>query len=454
MRTRFLSVIVAFLLVSVAVSSCLNSDNNLEYTTDATISSFSLDTIYGVDYKFEIDQLNNLIYNPDSLPVSADTIIDSIMVDQLGAVWGVTSADTTFSTETYHNLLPAMNATGDNGVKLTVYGGDALSTRTYTLQIRVHRQDPDSLTWVHMDTVGAIFSTAVNQGEQKAVALNGEVRLYTSPTEMYRTSGAPGAYGWTRNDVSGLPAAADISSLIAFGDRLYMLAEGDVYVSDATGTAWQRSEGLSGNVQALVASMPANNVSGLEATLSAIRLNGSGTQEFCTTTDGEAWTTGDDVPDGFPQDHFYYTNYTTGGGAAQVMITGMPLSHTEKTIPWFSNDGKSWAALETEREGMWCPALSNPCLIHYDEQFYAFGGEMDTIYTSESGIGWQGVERKFLLPPDFAGKQSYTVAIDATPEGAATAADKRNFIWVIFGGNGTPNEVWRGRLNKLGFERE
>ena len=69
-------------------------------------------------------------------------------------------------------------------------------------------------------------------------------------------------------------------------------------------------------------------------------------------------------------------------------------------------------------------------------------------------IGWQGVERKFLLPPDFAGKQAYTVAIDATPEGAATAADKRNFIWVIFGGNGTPNEVWRGRLNKLGFERE
>ena len=25
--------------------------------------------------------------------------------------------------------------------------------------------------------------------------------------------------------------------------------------------------------------------------------------------------------------------------------------------------------------------------------------------------------------------------------------DKRDFIWVIFGGNGTKNEVWRGRLN-------
>ena len=31
-------------------------------------------------------------------------------------------------------------------------------------------------------------------------------------------------------------------------------------------------------------------------------------------------------------------------------------------------------------------------------------------------------------------------------------ADKRDFIWVIFGGNGTKNEVWRGRLNRLGFE--
>lgn len=454
MRTRFLSVIVGFLLVSVAITSCLDSDEQIVFSSDATIHAFSLDTIHGVDYKFEIDQLNNLIYNPDSLPMDADTIIDSIKVDEMSVVWGVASGDTTFSVDVYHNLLPAMNATGQNGIKLTVYGSNALTTRVYTLQIRVHRQDPDSLTWVCMDTVGDVFSQTVNSGEQKVIALDGDLLLYTSPFESYRTSAAPGEYAWSRSAVTGLPTAADVTSLIAFGDHLYMLAEGDVYVSDAAGLVWTKSEGLSGRMQTLVASLPANAVTGLQATLVGIRQNETGTAEFCTTTDGQTWTAGEAVPAGFPTSHIYYSNYTTGGGSGQVMVTGMPLGNAEKTIPWFSNDGRSWSSMETDREGMWCPALENPFLMYYNNQFYAFGGEMDAIYASQSGIGWQRTEEKFLLPSDFAGKASYTVAVDATPAGAVSAADKRDFIWVIFGGNGTPNEVWRGRLNKLGFEKE
>ena len=100
MRTRFLSLIVGFLLVSIAVSSCLNTDDETPvYSSDATIHAFSLDTIHGVDYRLEIDQLNNLIYNPDSLPVDADTLIDSIQVDQLTVMMGVKSDETTISTK-------------------------------------------------------------------------------------------------------------------------------------------------------------------------------------------------------------------------------------------------------------------------------------------------------------------------------------------------------------------
>ena len=35
----------------------------------------------------------------------------------------------------------------------------------------------------------------------------------------------------------------------------------------------------------------------------------------------------------------------------------------------------------------------------------------------------------------------------------STVVDKNNFIWVIWS-NGGANEVWRGRLNKFGFERQ
>ena len=56
MRIKFLSVIVSFFLVSFAVTSCLDTEE-IEYSPDATIHAFALDTIHGVNYKFTIDQL-------------------------------------------------------------------------------------------------------------------------------------------------------------------------------------------------------------------------------------------------------------------------------------------------------------------------------------------------------------------------------------------------------------
>ena len=94
----------------------MDSEETGAYSSDATIHGFSLDTIHGVDYKFEIDQLNNLIYNLDSMPVDADTLIDSIQIDQLSVVYAVTSADTVLNTDAYHILLPAMIAQGDAGI--------------------------------------------------------------------------------------------------------------------------------------------------------------------------------------------------------------------------------------------------------------------------------------------------------------------------------------------------
>ena len=45
MRIKFLSVIVSFLIVSFALSSCLDSDDNYEFSSDATIHAFGIDNI-------------------------------------------------------------------------------------------------------------------------------------------------------------------------------------------------------------------------------------------------------------------------------------------------------------------------------------------------------------------------------------------------------------------------
>lgn len=90
MRIKFLSVIVSFLIVSFALSSCLDSDDNYEFSSDATIHAFGIDTIHGKHYKFTIDQLNRLIYNRDSLPVGSDTIIDRILIDTMTVTGWIT----------------------------------------------------------------------------------------------------------------------------------------------------------------------------------------------------------------------------------------------------------------------------------------------------------------------------------------------------------------------------
>ena len=50
MRIKFLSIIASFFMVSFVITSCLDNDNDVNYSPDATIHAFELDTIgYGVN---------------------------------------------------------------------------------------------------------------------------------------------------------------------------------------------------------------------------------------------------------------------------------------------------------------------------------------------------------------------------------------------------------------------
>ena len=89
MKIKFLSFIASFFMVSFVITSCLDDDNNIEYSPDATIHAFALDTAGLGSYKFTIDQLSREIYNEDSLPVHADTIIDKILIKTLTTASGV-----------------------------------------------------------------------------------------------------------------------------------------------------------------------------------------------------------------------------------------------------------------------------------------------------------------------------------------------------------------------------
>ena len=83
--------------------------------------------------------------------------------------------------------------------------------------------------------------------------------------------------------------------------------------------------------------------------------------------------------------------------------------------------------------------MSHLNLLSYDGQCIAFGGTLDAMYISRDyGITWRP-DTDLHLPVQLKGNSSCTTSV----------VDKNNHIWII-----TNAQVWRGRLNRLGFAQQ
>lgn len=440
--------------MSIAISSCLSSDDEYEVSSDATVHAFGLDTIHGKHYPFTIDQVKREIYNIDSLPVGSDTIIDSILIDTFYVTGYVTSGnitDTILNINNYQNLTGAATV---EGLKFKIYAADGLTTRDYTLRINIHQQEPDSLQWTNMTDRIAGFPSASIANRQKAVTLDNNLLVYvlegTSLT-AYRTS-TKTFNSWEQISVQGLPALDRIPAFVKNSnetvspqadaeDVLYAsTGDGNVYRS-TDGISWNLVEALSGNVETLISSF--------QGQLIGI-LGHEGNSYLVTAQEGNtAWPAIDSntptVPEEFPTENIYSTEFQTANMLDEIMIVGKTTG--EKIIPW-AYDGHNWAQMDPGTSyDSYCLTANigyYPSIIYYGGQFYITGERLQNFYKSDAGLAWYKAESMFLLPKDVELRGNYSLAVD-----------NDNFIWLVIGqSSGTPNEVWRGRLNRLGFKQQ
>ena len=84
------------------------------------------------------------------------------------------------------------------------------------------------------------------------------------------------------------------------------------------------------------------------------------------------------------------------------------------------------------------PVLSNLNIVKYDDSILAFGGDYSTVYQSrDNGITWKK-STVYKMPADF----------DQNATSVKVKVDEDNFIWLYCYGTG---QIWKGRLNKLGW---
>lgn len=479
MRIKFLSVLVSFLAISFAMSSCLDNDNTIEYGTDPTIHSFSINdintdkfvekgnyngtedttiviTLTGSKYSFTIDQLNygsfeyddegevktgiytGTIFNNDSLPVGTD--IKKVVVNM-----SVNGYVTYYRKDIQGKDSLCLWSNTDsldftNPVYLFARAQDPLlysSPKIYKAQINVHQQYPDSLEWKLMPA-----SDFAVTGAQKAVLFNNNIFVYSAGAAYEGALTENGQVTWQKLTLTDLPAQVP-SSLVSLGGSLYATINGsNNYYTSNDGIEWKEQTLPEGNIKTFLG--------GFGEQLFAVVENNNELHSYIMDITSKTWTSKESLPNEFPTTGVASVTYPLKHNPSiekMVILSNDKEANNENAVCWalLSNNEK-WTQYSPESGSSYnCPRMDNLAFIHYNNELYAFGGKGDdafkAFYTSKNeGVTWQKVTNNISIPEAFQKKNkdndfSYVV-------------DNQDFIWIMWSNSG---EVWRGRINKLGW---
>ncbi len=477
MRIKFLSFIASFFMTTFLISSCLgNDDNKVEYSSNALITAFALDTAgYGAGYDFTIDQLKGLIYNVDSLPVHADTLIDKILIKTLTTASGVITMKNKAGEDSVINISDSIDLR--NPIRVTVYAPDLQNKKTYTIEVRVHKHDPKALTWRYAGTLPDEITDA-----QKTVTMNDTHYTYSvvnGQLKVYRNSGFS-SWSASGTAVSGL-SVLPTSLLNADGTLLATNGDGKVYES-TDGVTWQASSHFSGTIKTLISVLPTDAGTSI---ISYLRTD-SGSNYIYTKSGLTGSETQGETSTYFPVENLSFTTYKIGSTYYNAVVgkhaTDYELTVKGKTVSvaviWGYN-GSVWTPLTSRTSTTsYCPAFENPTIIYYNDGLYVWGDGFKSIYASYTqGVAWQAAYSGFAFPtqdwsvsgftpstsqPEFRGRTNYSVVLDTEKNNIYVLQSKGTnvtFTETVSGSDVTRGpyshdaEVWRGQLNQYWFDQ-
>ena len=464
-------------------SSCLGSDS---YETEewmlhnAQIASFHLscDSIIGLDsVKFTIDQVNSLIYNKDSMPFG--TVIGfKVLVDmELDNPYGV------------NNIMMIEQATGDTvqtitdsvdfsaPVTIIVTAYDGVMKKTYEAQLNVHQVNPDTLVW---ERVADILPGKTFQ-DMKVLQYNDAYYMYVVENNQYQLYRTNNMIDWERLDLSGFPEHAKLSQMTLLADEWVVLSDdGVLYYSD-NGREWTPAE-MGVPVKAVLGYLHESTITGRKDVLCCIAGIDS-VLNYVTIDKQRIMKQGEEVGEDFPLSGFGQFQYETMYYPRLVIAAGRDSKDMLSNKAYATMDGLIWAPLSYPQ--MTFSFREEAVAFYYDNNFFVVGGIddlgkalKDVNYSKDQGISWLNTYIvKVYVDENEAVDQVYEY--DETQERyyyyderayypmdkeyrargfSSVFIDKDEYIW-LFGGKAAKdtnviNEIWRGRINRLGFDKD
>lgn len=474
MKIKFLPLIAVLFAATSIMTSCLDNDvEQVTYTSETSITGFSLgtlnidrigkdkdgkdsayvDTLDCSEYPFTINQMTREIENKDSLPYGThiDKVITSVTYDagalayrpkgtDKDTLWTSTdSIDFSGDTRTMSTVTP---------IEFKVYAYSGAIGQAYKVKINVHQQVPDTIAWKKFDTNP--FS-AGSLSEQKAVYANGKVYVFGK-----NGNGTHIEYSDVANDnpsswvpvTDNIPSNIDTYSATVCAGYIYFLAgtNKQLYKLDANS-----NEITSVGTETFEMLIGGNDI---KSELYAVKGGKSGIYKENT------WTEDADPFTQFPAGKPFFSNTTTASYNSNITSTvalcynqGNTANDTTALVFNRMSSDNKW---EERIQNLPLPNLENVTMIYYDGKLYAFGGGYKEIKpfsqfycSTDNGLCWRPVTECMAFPSEFGTlytthHSNYSCAV--TPK-LENGTSRGNFIWIVW----EDGSISRGRINRLGF---
>lgn len=465
MMKRNIFSIVLLLASAVLCTSCLDSDNEYVYDDDAAITAFTLgninqtfscktkdglrDSSYvkSVDFssvKMTIDHLGGRIYNADSLPLGCDItkVLATASTRNSGMV-GIKNVDS--DTTRVFSSTDSVDYTKER--ELIVYSNSTRSSHRYKVTLNVHKEDGDKFVWTKLSNNTAEVGISALKG-MRMVALPGNqlVLAGTDGTATRLYTSADGS-NWSQTTPAALDADA-YQNLMTDGEEALFISGGYLYTT-TDGKSWT----WTATTQKQLVAATTHHLFAYDAEGA---LNHS-------TDNGSTWTKENiDADDAayLPRQNISSAALalTTNSDSYRIIVQGSrdvtahstdtanvvwakvidPNDNTQPWICYYGADSQAKYRL---------PRLAHLQMANSALGLVAFGGkglgackkEAHKMFwnSTDKGLTWQE-DTVVTVPTDFA----------SSDDALAFTIDANNYVWLVCGNSA---QVWRGRLNKLGW---
>lgn len=431
-------------------ASCLKSSEE-EKTPEASITSFVVgyynvkfhdvnvqrrDTIVyeregGVMYPMTIDQINNRIYNIDSLAYGS--VLDSVTCS-IGYRGTVSYRYDDDGSVYEWNSYGALNFT--RPLTFIVTSTDGSYVRTYDFKLNVSTVFPDSVLWSNADSVG--FPKL--DGPCAAFCDDTLYHFGTDSNGLLKVAYRDVTKGvWSVAAVSGIPVSGWGHTVIAWNDSLYSVSGNNLYVSH-NGTDWKLS------------------CSGISAIIPTVNGNGciwavTTSDDIVRTTDMKQWITVQKKPQGFVDSVAVavVSPLETNPKITRTILIGNKTGEKYSRVWTMLSTDTEWTQIDFPSNDALClPAYKSLSVIWYDDVLFAFGKGLDGFRQSyDNGLTWYYCDRYADYTSSWNRYMQLPAAIKGKDTGFSYATDSYGGIWIMT----CDGQVWRGAITRLDKRR-